>query len=237
MQGISHLAEKSPFNKVVGIALMRDKRGILRGRCTVCYCTEYISEGQLKCKNCNHVPTKHEVLGQDDVNDLSDGSDNEVQWESVENLKSVGQVDEVKLGNTVTVVKAWESAVVYTDLEDSKFTQFLQQCQFPGCNDVANFDLNTREYTSVYCYDHLSTAQPDINSGQLQGGVTLIASVLPSATAVNTKVNNQIEILAIVNSQTTIFLCGQSQWKFQFRIVIPMQCSNKIFRSRLVKEF
>ena len=192
---------------------MRDKRGILRGRCTVCHCTEYISEGKLKCKKCSHVPTKHEVLGQDDVNDLSDGSDNEVQWESVENLKSVGQV---KLGNTVTVVKAWdsttrysgedfsESAVVFNS-EDSKFTHFPQQCQFPGCNDVANFDLNTRKYTSVYCYNHLS-AQPDINSGQLQGGVTLIASVLPSVTAVKTKVNGQIKVLAIINSQTTISL-------------------------------
>ena len=39
-----------------------------------------------------------------------------------------------------------------------------------------------------------------------QGGVTLTASVLRSATAVKTKVNNQIEIFAIVNGQATISL-------------------------------
>ena len=40
--------------------------------------------------------------------------------------------------------------------------------------------------------------------GILQGGVILIASVLPSATAVKTKVNGQLEIFAIVNGQATI---------------------------------
>ena len=41
---------------------------------------------------------------------------------------------------------------------------------------------------------------------KLQGGVTLITSVLRSATAVKTKVNGQIEIFAIVNGQATISL-------------------------------
>ena len=40
----------------------------------------------------------------------------------------------------------------------------------------------------------------------IQGGVTLIASVLPSVTAVKTKVNSQFEILAIDNGQATISL-------------------------------
>ena len=39
-----------------------------------------------------------------------------------------------------------------------------------------------------------------------QGGVTLTASVLRSATAVKTKVNGEIEIFATVNSQATISL-------------------------------
>ena len=39
-----------------------------------------------------------------------------------------------------------------------------------------------------------------------QGGVTLTASVLRSATAVKTKVNGQIEIFAIANGQATIKL-------------------------------
>ena len=38
----------------------------------------------------------------------------------------------------------------------------------------------------------------------MQGGVTLIAAVLRSATAVKTKVNGQIEIFAVVNGQATI---------------------------------
>ena len=39
-----------------------------------------------------------------------------------------------------------------------------------------------------------------------QGGVTPVASVLPSATAVKIKVNGQLEIFFIVNSQATISL-------------------------------
>ena len=55
----------------------------------------------------------------------------------------------------------------------------------------------------------------------LQGGVTLIASVLWSATVVKTKVNGQIEIFALVNGQATISLfdifhkIGQGQGKCQ----------------------
>ena len=138
---------------------MRDKRGILRGGCTICHCTEYISEGQLKCKKCNHVPAKHEDLGadlgQDDVNDYSDSSDNEVQLEAWDDMARNSGIFSA-------------TGVVYNS-EDSGFTHRPRHCQFPGCNDVANFDLNTREYTSVYCYNHLSTTQPDVNSGQLFG--------------------------------------------------------------------
>ena len=51
---------------------------------------------------------------------------------------------------------------------------------------------------------------PETSTGgafaQNQGGVTLIASVLRSATTVKTKVNGQIKIFAIVNGQATISL-------------------------------
>ena len=40
----------------------------------------------------------------------------------------------------------------------------------------------------------------------IQAGVTLIASVLPSVTAVKTIVNNQFEIFALDNGQATISL-------------------------------
>ena len=39
-----------------------------------------------------------------------------------------------------------------------------------------------------------------------QGGATPVASVLPSATAVKIKVNGQLEIFFIVNSQATTSL-------------------------------
>ena len=42
--------------------------------------------------------------------------------------------------------------------------------------------------------------------GILQGGVILIASVLPSATTVKTKDNSQLEIFGIINGQATITL-------------------------------
>ena len=52
-------------------------------------------------------------------------------------------------------------------------------------------------------------------------GVTLTVSVLPSATAVKTKINGQLEIFAIVNGQATIIISfkacgkiGQDQGKF-----------------------
>ena len=48
--------------------------------------------------------------------------------------------------------------------------------------------------------------RPDSPASANQGSVTLIASVLRSATAVKTKVNGQIEIFAVVNGQATISL-------------------------------
>ena len=75
----------------------------------------------------------------------------------------------------------------------------------------------------------------------MQGGVTLIASVLRSATAVKMKINGQLEIFAIVNGQITISLIFSARSKefseLKPKIVIPMHCNDKNFGSRSVKEF
>ena len=139
---------------------MKDKQGILRGRCTVCNCTEYITpKDKLRCRTCNHVPAKHEDVGQigqiHDVNDsLCSNYEDEVDWESVVSLESAGQFN----FRSANVVEAWSGPggddLSGTSAESSSFLY----CHIPGCNDVASFDLNTRQYTSVYCYNHLSTA-------------------------------------------------------------------------------
>ena len=125
---------------------MKDKQGILRGGCTVCPCTEYIREDKQRCKNCNHVPTKHKAVGQrNDTNYFSD-------WESEENLEHAGEGYNVTPPN---VVKAWDNTG--KDLALGQDNPDFYHCQFPGCYDMAYFDLNTGQYTSIYCYNHLST--------------------------------------------------------------------------------
>lgn len=44
---------------------MEDSRGVIRGSCKVCTCTQYCpgSETSWKCAICDHFPTKHQNLG------------------------------------------------------------------------------------------------------------------------------------------------------------------------------
>ena len=53
-----------------------------------------------------------------------------------------------------------------------------------------------------FCYNSIAKG----HHMHIQGGVTLTASVLRSATAVKTKVNGQIKIFAIIKGQATIAL-------------------------------
>ena len=120
------------------------------------------------------MPTKHEVVRQrNDLNDSSDASDNEVQWESEVTLESAGQGNNVRPPN---VVEAWDDTGGddFGTAEDTAVvdnSDFLR-CHFPGCNDVANFDLNIGQYTSLYCYNHLSTTP-------VANGVSNVPSLLP----------------------------------------------------------
>ena len=63
--------------------------------------------------------------------------------------------------------------------------------------------LSTFRSSLARCVRTLQYGQNDCT---VRGLVTLIASVLRSATTVKTKVNGQIEIFAIVNGQVAIFL-------------------------------
>lgn len=141
---------------------MKDKQGISRGRCTVCSCTEYITpKGKVRCKNCDHAPTKHEAarLRHDDCNDASD---DEAQWESVKQLEPASPFSS-RSGN---VVLAWDGTGLNTapgGTADFSNNSGILRCQFPGCSDVANFDLNTGQYTSTYCHNHLSAGPPITN--------------------------------------------------------------------------
>ena len=58
-------------------------------------------------------------------------------------------------------------------------------------------------YTDIDILHARSIIQPPHH---IRGGVTPVASVLPSATGVKIKVNGQLEIFFIVNSQATISL-------------------------------
>ena len=68
--------------------------------------------------------------------------------------------------------------------------------------------MHHRSLLSVCCVCAYECVCVSAKSSMLtiQGGVTLIASVLPSVTAVKTKVNSQFEIFTIDNGQATISL-------------------------------
>jgi len=131
---------------------MKDKQGILRGQCTVCECTEYdvSSRGKIKCESCGHAPTKHQKI----ENNSSDSDDNS-HYDL--DLVSAG-LD----GLTSPVLQAC-SDIVHMDVESDGVAQvdylsdiFITTCQIPGCSKMASYDLNTGQYNSIYCFNHLS---------------------------------------------------------------------------------
>ena len=143
-----------------------DSQGVRRGSCSRCDCKEFATK-YVKCR-CGHPPIAHVDLStgsasgtfaHHDVNN-SLCSNDEVEWESVVSLESAGQFN----FRSANVVEAWSGLGGYdfsgtSVVEGSSFLY----CQIPGCNDVANFDLNTRQYTSAYCYNHSSTV-PVLNA-------------------------------------------------------------------------
>ena len=150
---------------------MRDKQGVLRGRCTQCNCPEYITpQDKVRCQNCNHAPTKHEshdgvgasysyagqgnnVMNDSDYYDTKD----DVQWEGTVNLPSVSSSH--FSSRPANVGQAWEDdrGGPYFPGGGTFNNSGVLLCEFPGCSDTRDFDLNTGQYTSQFCYNHLST--------------------------------------------------------------------------------
>lgn len=147
---------------------MRDKQGVLRGKCTVCGCTEYnSSNGKVRCEDCDHVPAKHEKITEATAEnycwDSDDTSNCEDQWENVLNLTTFsdsGTSVQHFTTQPTDITQAWNDGAGMPEdaSSDDYFTAAL--CQVPGCGAVVNFDLNTRQYNSPYCHHHLSSITP-----------------------------------------------------------------------------
>ena len=145
---------------------MRDKQGVLRGRCTECSCSEYITpQDKVRCQNCNHAPTKHEGVGAtyssvgQGNSDYYDTKD-DIQWESTVNLPSVSP-SHFSSGPAIARAnygQAWEEdgSGPYFSGGGTFDNSGVLLCEFPGCSGTRDFDPNTGQYTSQFCYNHLS---------------------------------------------------------------------------------
>ena len=152
---------------------MRDKQGVLRGRCTQCNCAEYITpQDKVRCQNCNHVPAKHEssqagvgptynYMGQD--NNVTNDSDyydpnDDIQWESTVNLASASP--NYFSSTPANVGQAWvadTSGGPYYSGSGTFDNSGVLLCDFPGCKNTRDFDPNTGQYTSQFCYNHFAS--------------------------------------------------------------------------------
>ena len=147
---------------------MKDKQGVLRGKCTVCGCTEYnSSNGKVRCEDCGHVPAKHEKITEASAEnycwDSDDTSDLEDQWENVLNLTTCsdsGTSVQHFTSQPTDITQAWNDGAGMPEVASSDVYFTAALCQVPGCGEVANFDLNTRQYNSPYCHHHLSSITP-----------------------------------------------------------------------------
>ena len=131
---------------------MKDKQGILRGQCTVCECTEYgvSSRGRIKCETCGHVPTRHmkiEDHGNSSFENSTNGSASKPPL-----LQSVSGMDSMVVEKDGPVFGGEAVLVSMNDNQDNSFTV----CQVAGCTKLASYNLNTGQYNSVYCFNHMS---------------------------------------------------------------------------------
>ena len=131
---------------------MKDKQGILRGQCTICECTEYdvSSRGRIKCEACGHVPTKHKKI--EDNSSDSDSYENNVDLVSASLNGLAGQQSSVEpVCEDMDVERDGEVQMGYNSSGISFAT-----CQIHGCTKMASYNLNTGQYNSVYCFNHMS---------------------------------------------------------------------------------
>ena len=137
---------------------MKDKQGILRGQCTVCECTEYdvSSRGRIKCEACGHVPTKHKKI--EDNSSDSDGDSHYVNSVDLVSASFDGLAS--NLGQQPPVQQACSDKDVESDGVSHKGNNSsgisVTTCQIPGCTKMASYNLNTGQYNSIYCFNHMS---------------------------------------------------------------------------------
>ena len=109
---------------------MKDKRGVDRGKCSLCQCKEFILDSTgIPCGDCGHPPTKHQNLEKTNV------TSTKVEFD--------GQV------TTPKRMKPLEPDI-YRD-EDAVSDK--NTCLYQGCTADSTFDINTGE-SSIYCEAH-----------------------------------------------------------------------------------
>jgi len=129
---------------------MKDKQGILRGQCTVCECTEYdvSSRGRIKCEACGHVPTKHKKI--EDNSSDSDGYENLVSASFNGLAGNLGQQSPVQQVCGDMDVERDGAVQMGNNLTS------IATCQIHECTKMASYNLNTGQYNSIYCFNHMS---------------------------------------------------------------------------------
>ena len=109
---------------------MKDKRGVERGKCSLCHCKEFILDStQIPCGECEHPPTKHQNLE-----------------------KTIVTSTKVEIDGQETTLKKFKPLErdIYHD-EDAVSDK--NTCLYQGCTADSTFDINTGE-SSIYCETH-----------------------------------------------------------------------------------
>ena len=109
---------------------MKDKRGVQRGKCSLCECEEFVLDSTtISCGECGHPPTKHQNLDK-----------------TIATSKVEGDSEDLKTP-TLPKLKPLERGIN----EDSQDTS--NKCLYLGCTADSTFDINTGE-SSIYCETH-----------------------------------------------------------------------------------
>ena len=123
-------------------------------------------QDKIRChQNCDHAPTKHELhegvgaicsYGGQGNNVTGDyDTKDDILWERTVNLPSVSSSH--FNSRPANVGQAWEEDRSGPYFSGRRFNNpGVLLCEFPCCNDARDFDPNTEQYTSQFCYDHLS---------------------------------------------------------------------------------
>ena len=131
---------------------MKDRRGVERGRCTICQnCAEYSTdeEGTLKCTNCGCPPGAHKSASSDQGEQTASWLTRLV-WTPVMRALTSGapQVEP-------TLAEAPQS----TSFLSASTSYCGKPCPIAGCNNLVDFDPNTGREADT-CASHSYAAVP-----------------------------------------------------------------------------